>query len=148
MQDSLKVCIIQLLFPLHACFTEPAIINDQETMVDGDTTFYNIGNDICILSSMPMKIAILCGHNNSNPINPIPAATWTLTASKISLSNPAISFSDSPLRLGTNDQLLIDNDGDPIQFADDLRGNYTCILANSEGMDTATTIIGRINNNY
>ena len=117
-------------------------MDGPETMVDGDTTFYNVGNDICILSNMPMKIALLCGHNNNDMIRPIPAATWTISGARVTLSDPAITFSDSPLRLGTNDQLLIDNDGDPIRFSDDLRGAYTCTLTNSQGSDTKTTNIG------
>ena len=75
-------------------------------------------------------------------IRPIPTAAWTVSAQGVTISHPAITFSDSPLGLGTNDQLLIDNDGDPIRFSDDLRGAYTCTLTNSQGSDTKTTNIG------
>ena len=121
-------------------------MDGPQIIVDGDTTFYNIGNDICILSGMPSKIAILCGHDNNDTIRPIPAATWTVPPQ---LTPPnslaaALSFSDSPFRLGTNDQLLIDNDGDPVQFANNLRGAYTCKLKNSQGSDSNITNIGKI----
>ena len=122
----------------------PDIVDGPETMVDGDTTFYNVGNDICILSNMPMKIALLCGHDNNDMIKSIPTATWTVSARGVTISHPAITFSDYPFRLGTNDQLLIDNDGDPIRFSDDLQGAYTCTLTNSQGSDTKTTNIGQI----
>ena len=75
-------------------------------------------------------------------IRPIPAATWTVSGARVTISHSAITFSDSPLRLGTNDQLLIDNDSDPIQFSDDLRGAYTCSLTNSQESDTRTTNVG------
>ena len=87
----------------------PDIVDGPETMVDGDTTFYNVGNDICILSNMPTKIALLCGHDNNDTIKSIPTATWTVSARGVTISHPAITFSDYPFRLGTNDQLLIDN---------------------------------------
>ena len=89
---------------------------------------------------MPMKIALLCGHDNKDMIRPIPAATWTVSAQGVTF----ITFSDSLLRVDTNDQLLIDNDVDPIQFSDDLRGAYTCTMINSQGSDTKTTNIGQI----
>ena len=89
---------------------------------------------------MPMKIALLCGHNNNDMIRPILAATWTDSAQGVTISHPAITFSDS--LLGTNDQLLIDKDSDPIRFSDDLRGAYTCTLTKNEGSDTKTTNIG------
>ena len=116
------------------------ILDGPETMVDGDTTFYNVGNDICILSNMPMKIALLCGHDNNDMIRPIPTAAWTVSAREVTISHSAFTFSDSPLRL--SDQLLIDNDGDPIRFSDDLRGAYTCTLTNSQESDTKTTNVG------
>ena len=75
-------------------------------------------------------------------IRPIPAATWRVSAQGVTISHPAITFSDSPLCLGINDQLLIDNDGDPIRFSDDLRGAYTCTLTNSQGSYTRTTNVG------
>ena len=136
------MCSIYLSFSVCLFLGPPEIIDDPGTMDDGDTTFYDIGNDICIVKNMPSKIAILCGHDNNDPINPIPKATWTISGARVTVSNSAISISDSPLHYGTNDQLLIDNDGDPIRDADDLRGNYTCKLTNCQGSDSKSTLIG------
>ncbi len=116
----------------------PVIVEGPETIVTNTTITYNISTDICILKNMPPEIVILCGHDINNIVNPIPNAVWTVPNG---IDPSALTFSDSPLRSGTNTQLTIDNDGMPVQFAEFFIGTYTCVLSNSEGSDTSTSNI-------
>ena len=101
---------------------------------------YDIGSKICILTNNPPEIELLCGGNKTDMIRPKPRAEWTLPAG---LNTDLISYFDTPLRWGDNDQLTIDNDGDP-KVANPILGTYTCNLSNSEGWVRASTEIRKL----
>ena len=122
----------------------PEIVEGPETIVNGSSITYNIGQNICIRGGDPQEIVILCGHDINNEILPTPNAVWDVP-DRLEGGSPesaALTFSMSPLRLlGDDTQLTIDNDGEPIDIVDDLVGNYTCVLSNSAASDTSTTTI-------
>ena len=117
----------------------PVIYQGSEIIEDSMQTFINVGNDLCILGSVPETLIIQCGHNVNGFVDPAPEATWNFPPS----AAPAIDVLDNPDIIGTNEWLTIDNDGDPLSL-DDIIGVYTCSLSNGMGTpDTATTELSK-----
>ena len=94
---------------------------------------------------MPPELLINCYHNQSFPISQdptVPVATWTLNG-RAQPDEINIFVSDTA-RPDLNDRLQIFND-DLTSSINDIIGTMVCNLTNPFGLDTATSIISKFN---
>ena len=103
-----------------------------------------MGTNYCIDNDLKRRtLNLLCGHNSTAPQTPTPLiGVWFINGVQvISHDNgsklPGVT--DSSIATTSQGIRLTIRDGAP-------KGNYTCQLTNTAGMDTATTIITECNN--
>ena len=102
-----------------------------------------MGTNYCIDNDLKRtRLTLLCAHNSTAPHTPTPVVgVWFINGVQIT-SHDGFTF---PRVI---DNIFITNQGNRLTITDDRasRGNYTCQLTNTAGMDTATTIITDCNN--